>query len=133
MAYDFGFRGYGLNPFKNMYTMYSRNWNNVVQFAKDVSGYSTYENTKKSNAAQIDYDEYIKRGNERAFADWKKNVPGRSIRYPELSYPGAVYRADTGIARSSYSNDSALSNFAGNVVYRGAGLYHVAGGLSRRM
>lgn len=133
MAYEFGLHGYGLNPYRNLKTMYSRNWNNVKQFFGDVSGYNQYKQTQRSNQVQIDYDTYLRRGNERALADWKRNVPGRQIRYPELSYPGAIYRSDTGVARSMYSSDSALSNFAGNVVYRGAGLYHVAGGVSRRM
>lgn len=133
MAYDFGFSGYGWNPFRNAYTMYSRNWNNAKQFFGDVTGYNQYKQTEASNNAQIAYDEYIKAANHRALADWQRNVPNRKIAYPELSYAGAIYRADTGIARSMYSNDSALSNFAGNLAYRGAGLYHVASGMSRRM
>lgn len=132
MAYDFR-PHYGLNPWKNMISVYKGNWNNAKQFFGDVSGYNQYKQTQKSNQAQIDYDTYLRRGNERALADWHRNLPGRQIRYPELSYPGAIYRADTGVARSMYSSDSALSNFAGNVVYRSAGLYHVAGGVSRRM
>jgi len=133
MAYDFGFSGYGYNPYKNLRTMYSRNWNNAKQFFGDISGYNQYQQTKASNQAQIDYDNYIKAANERALADWHRNVPNREIAYPELSYAGAIYRASTGIARSYYSNDSALSNFAGNVAYRAAGLYGVAGHLSRRL
>lgn len=93
-----------------------------------LTGKSAARYTKASNQAQIDYDQYLRVGNVRAYNDWQKNVgsKGRTIRYPELSYPGAIYRADTGIARSMYSNYSADANYYGNLPYRGAGLYGIA-------
>lgn len=101
-----------------------------------ISGLVGYDQTRatiESNKAQIAYDEYLRAGNERAYNDWKKNVPGREIRYPELSYPGAVYRADTGIARSNYSNDSAYASNYRSLVYGTAGLYGVAGRAMRSL
>lgn len=96
-------------------------------------GYDQAKATIESNKAQIAYDEYLRRGNERAYNDWKKNVPGREIKYPELSYPGAMYRADTGIARSGYSNDSAYSNNYRNFVYGTAGLYGITSRAARTL
>lgn len=98
-----------------------------------VTGKTQYENTIASNQAQIDYNEYLRRGNERALADWHKNVPNRQIKYPELSYAGAIYRANTGTARSMYDIDSASANYYGNLGFRLAGLYGIASRVSRWM
>lgn len=113
--------------------MNSWNWrqNPLVSFFKDISGYSQAETTAKSNQAQISYDEYLKNANKQALAMWQKNVPGRSIAVPGLSYPGAIYRADTGVARSMYNSDLAMSNFAGSAPYRTLGLYGVGSRVSR--
>lgn len=43
---------------------------------------------------------YQKHDYERQLRDWKKNVPGRTIRYPALSYPGHIRALDTGISQS---------------------------------
>lgn len=47
---------------------------------------------------------YQRSGYERQLADWKRNTPGRSIRYPELSYPGRIRALDTGISQSYASS-----------------------------
>lgn len=57
---------------------------------------------------------YQKAGYERQLADWKRNVPGRQIRYPELSYPGHIRAADTGISQSYASSVSTAAGLAGN-------------------
>lgn len=115
--------------------IYSRGMDAIKEIGYDMLGYNQYLNTKKSNDAQIAYDAYLREGNLRAYNDWQKNVgsKGRTIRYSELSYPGAIYRADTGIARSYYANDSARANFYGNAFYRTAGLYGIAGRMSRTL
>lgn len=115
----------------NMKTDWMYKQNPLVDFLKDISGYNQYETTAKSNQAQIAYDEYLKKQNEMALEMWHKNVPGRSIAVPGLSYPGAIYRADTGIARSMYNSDLALSNFAGSAPYRTLGLYGIGSRVSR--
>lgn len=101
----------------------------------DLTGYTQYQNTKASNDKQIAYDDYMSGGNSRAYQDWMKNVgskgQGRTIRYPELSYPGAMFGYSTGIARSVYNSDSAFANFAGNLPFRGAGLYGIGSRVSR--
>lgn len=98
-----------------------------------ISGYKQYKNTQRSVQAQISYNDYISRGNARAYADWKKNVgsKGRTIRYPELSYSGRIYQASTGSTRAMYDSDNAYGNFIGNVGYRTAGLYGITSKLSR--
>lgn len=47
---------------------------------------------------------YQKQAYERQYEDWKRNVPGRTIRYPELSYPGHIRALDTGISQSYASS-----------------------------
>lgn len=102
-------------------------------FFKDVVGYTQRNNTKDSLQAQIDYEQYLKRGNERALADWQKNVgsKGRTIRYPEFTYPGQIYRSDTSIARAIYDQSTSDANFFGNIPYRASGLYSIASRFSR--
>lgn len=99
----------------------------------DVFGYTQYQNAKASNDRQIEYNDYMSRGNSRAYQDWMKNVgsKGRTIRYPELSYPGAMFGYYTGSARSMYNSDSAFANFTGNFPYRAAGLYGISSRVSR--
>lgn len=98
-----------------------------------VTGKTQYDNTIASNQAQIDYNEYLRVGNERALADWKRGFPGKEIRYPELSYPGAIYRTNTGTARTMFDSDSATANYYGNLGFRLAGLYGIASRVSRWM
>lgn len=116
------------------------NWSNfynehLKDFAEQLLGYRQMSNTQQSLSAQIDYEQYLKRGNERALADWNKNVgsQGRTIRYPELSYAGQIRRADTSIARASLDYDTASANYWGNLPYRTAGLYGIGSRLSRSL
>lgn len=53
-----------------------------------------------SQAKQRELYRYQRGGYERQLADWHKNVPNRSIRYPEQSYPGYIRSLDTGISQS---------------------------------
>lgn len=112
--------------------------NPLVKFWYDMTGYSQARNTELSTKKQISYNDYIKGGNARALADWNRHVgskglPGYhpTIRYPELSYAGAIYRADTGSYRAGLDADTAYSNYYGNLPYRSAGLYGVASRVSR--
>lgn len=110
-------------------------YNPYVDFGSMISGRKQMQNTQQSLSAQIDYEQYLKRGNERALADWNKNVgsQGRTIRYPELSYAGQIRRADTSIARASLDYDTASANYWGNLPYRTAGLYGIGSRLSRSL
>lgn len=109
--------------------------NPYVEAGYVLSGYKQMQNTQQSLSAQIDYEQYLKAGNERALADWNKNVgsQGRTIRYPELSYAGQIRRADTSIARASLDYDTASANYWGNLPYRTAGLYGIGSRLSRSL
>lgn len=106
-----------------------------LQFIEDLSGYSQYKNTQNSTQTQIDYNNYLKGGNARALVDWQKNVgsQGRTIKYPELSYAGQMYRADTASTRAMFDADTAGSNFFGNLPYRAGGLYGISSRLSRSL
>lgn len=110
-------------------------YNPYVDFGSMISGRKQMQNTQQSLSAQIDYEQYLKRGNERALADWNKNVgsQGRTIRYPELSYAGQIRRSDTSIARASFDYDTASANYWGNLPYRTAGLYGIGSRLSRSL
>lgn len=105
----------------------------IREFGSNVLGYTQYQNTRKSAETQISYEQYLRRGNERALADWHKNLPGRRIRYPEFSYAGQIARADTAIGRLGYESDSAYANFYGNLPYRTAGLYGIGGRVARSL
>lgn len=101
-------------------------------------GYNQYKSAEASNTAQIKYNDYLRRGNERALQDWNKNVgskglPGShpTIKYPELSYAGAMYKANTGSTRSMYDTYTASANYYGNLPYRGAGLFGIGSRVSR--
>lgn len=88
---------------------------------------------RMSTNAQIGYEQYLRQGNERALADFRKNVPNRQIRYPELSYSGQIARSNTAIMRNSMDYAGADANYWSNLPYRGAGLYRTASPLSRFM
>lgn len=105
------------------------------QYVQNMFGYTQMRNVEKSTTAQIDYEQYLKGGNERALADWYKNVgsQGRTIKYPEFSYAGQIYRGDTAIARAGFDYSNAAANYYGNLPYRTAGLYGIAGKLSRTL
>lgn len=96
-------------------------------------GYTQMKNTQASLQKQIDYEQYLKQGNERALRDWHKNVPGRSIRYPEHSYAGQIQRANTSIARAGFDYATADANYSGNTPYRVAGLYGIGTRLARML
>lgn len=98
-----------------------------------LTGRTQMRNTQKALTAQMNYDQYLAKGNERALADWHKNVPGREIVYPEFSYAGQIYRANTSIARAGLDYDTAGANYVGNLPYRAGGLYGVASRSSRRL
>lgn len=112
---------------------YSRQVNAIWDWIDTATGKKQMDYIQQSNQTQIDYNNYLARGNERALADWHKNVPGREIKYPELSYAGAIYRANTGSARSMYDNDIASANYSGNLAFRLAGLYGIGSRLARWM
>lgn len=119
------------NIFRYAYDVDYRNaWR---QLSDMVTGKTQRDNTQASLQAQIDYEQYLRAGNERALADWHKNVPNRQIRYPELSYPGQIYRANTSIARAGFDYSTADANYYGNLPYRVAGLYGIAGRISRTL
>lgn len=107
--------------------------NNFWKFGEMLSGKTQRDNTQASLQAQIDYEQYLKQGNERALADWHKNVPGREIRYPELSYAGQIRRADTSITRAGLDYSTADANYYGNLLYRGAGLYGISSRVARTL
>lgn len=100
-------------------------------YAEKLLGYTQMKNTQDSLNAQIAYEQYLKQGNERALADWHKNVPNRQIRYPELSYAGQIRRADTSITRAMLDYSTADANYYGNLPYRTVGLYGIGSRLSR--
>lgn len=53
-----------------------------------------------SQAKQRELYRYQRAGYERQLRDWHKNVPGRTIRYPEQSYAGHIRSLDIGISQS---------------------------------
>lgn len=57
-----------------------------------------------SQAKQRELYRYQRGGYERQLRDWHKNVPGRSIKYPEQSYAGHIRSLDTGISQSYASS-----------------------------
>lgn len=121
------------------FTDYKNNWYAGFlagpRLISDVLGYTQFSNARKSYKAQIDYEQYLRGANERAFKGWQRTYgrKGLSIKYPEFSYPGQIKRSDTAIARNMFDYSSAGANFGGNILYRGAGLYGVAGRLSRSL
>ena len=117
----------------NPYSMDNIIKNYVKPWAMSVLGYNQLKNTEESVNNQISYEQYLRSGNERALEDWHRNVPNRQIRYPELSYPGQIRRADTSIANLGISYDTAYQNYTGNLLYKSMGLYGVPGRLYRSM
>lgn len=116
--FKYGFRSYYI----------SHDWPGHV--LGSLLGFRQTSNEQASNRAQISYEEYLKGGNRRAIADYHRNVP-RPMRYPELSYPGQVYRSDTAIARNLFDYDTAGANLYGRSLYGTAGLYGVGSRASR--
>lgn len=74
-----------------------------------------------SQEKQRELYRYQKKGYERQLEDWHRNVPNRSIRYPELSYPGHIRALDTGISQSYASSVGTVSHLVGQ--YVGIGSY----------
>lgn len=123
----------GPYPFAYGNNGYSRLVDSAWDWFDMATGKKQMDYIIKSNQAQIDYNTYLANGNARAYADWKKGFPGKEIRYPELSYPGAIYRANTGSARSMYDIGIADSNYTGNLAFRLAGLYGIGSRVARWM
>lgn len=107
--------------------------NHFYKIGSMLSGKTQRDNTQASLQAQIDYDQYLRAGNQRALADWHRNLPGRSIKYPEFSYAGQIRRADTSIARAGFDYNTADANYYGNLPYRAAGLYGIFSRVSRTL
>lgn len=66
-----------------------------------------YGSNMYSELKQREFYKYQKNAYERQLEDWHRNVPGREIRYPELSFPGRIRAADLGLSQSyarSYSH-----------------------------
>lgn len=113
--------------------------NNPIAYVfGSMFGYNQYKSTEASTKAQISYNDYIKRGNERALADWNKFVGSKgvagshpTIQYPELSYSGRIRQADTGSYRAGLDSYTASANYYGNLPYRFAGLYGISSRVSR--
>ena len=111
------------------------NWNHWYDNLDTLFGYRSYKDTLAKNQLQIDYNQYMANANTRKLADWNKNVgsQGRKIAYPELSMAGAIFGYNTGVGSAYLSNDIAYSNYAGSHLYRGMGLYGIAGRVSRSL
>lgn len=58
---------------------------------------------------------YQRGGYERQLADWQRHNPGRTIRYPELSYPGRIRALDTGISQSYFGSVGTSSHLVRNL------------------
>lgn len=122
----YGYRAYWLAHEAPMY------------YLSRLLGFHQTKQQQKSELAQIDYNEYLKAGFNRQLSDWKRNVGSKgvsgyrpTIRYPELTYPGQIYRTDTATARAMYDYDIAGSNVYGRSLYGSAGLYGVGSRVSR--
>lgn len=97
-----------------------------------------------SQSQQRDLYRYQRNAYVRQEKDWHKNVPGRSIRYPELSYSGHIRALDTGISQSYASSVGTgarlTGQFAGGSIYasnqyglsRGGSLFSQSSGRSSR-
>lgn len=112
--------------------------NPIAYVFGSMFGYNQYKSTEASTNAQIAYNDYIRRGNERALADWNKNVGSKglsgshpTIKYPELSFAGQMRKADTGSYRAGLDAYTASANYYGNIPYRAAGLYGIGSRVSR--
>lgn len=114
---------------------YTMPWyRDAARYVSDmVTGRRQKENTQQSVAYQISYNDYLVRSNARAYRDWQKNVGryGRKIKYPGLSYPGQIYKANTATARAMLDADTASANYYGNLPFRLAGVYGITSRLSR--
>lgn len=122
-----------VNAYSLGYDILTGRRNPYVEVGGMFTGRTQMKNTQASIQAQIDYEQYLKAGNERALRDWHKNVPGRYIKYPEFSYAGQIYRADTSIASAGFNYDNAFANYVGSFPYKSAGLYGIGSRLSRSL
>lgn len=111
-------------------------WKNVEAIWNgfgSLLGITQGHNQQESIATQMDYEQYLRNANERALADWHRNVPNRTIKYPEFSYEGQIRRADTALTRLGLDYDTTYANMTSGAFYKGAGLYGVGSRLTRRM
>lgn len=120
---------------QGMYTLYRDIRGNYSPWKLEdmITGYTQMRNTQKSLSAQMNYDQYLAEGNKRALADWSRNVPGRTIKYPEFSYAGQIMRANTSLARAGLDYSTSSANYYGNLPYRAGGLYGIGSRMSRRL
>lgn len=125
----------GLEYYTGHKPIYNQMISGITKLGKDMLGYSQWQNSKKSYQAQIDYEEYIRKANQRALDNWYRTYgsKGLTIKYPEFSYSGQIVRSNTAIARNMFDYASSDSNMYGNLPYRAGGLYGVTGGLFRRI
>lgn len=79
-----------------------------------------------SGYKQREISRYTQGGYERALADWNKNVAsqGRVIQYPELSFPGSIYREQTNQAISYVNSAQAVANMATGAYTAGMSAYN---------
>lgn len=68
-----------------------------------------------SQRKQRELYQYQRGGYERQLRDWHKNVRGRSIKYPELSYQGHIRAIDTGISQSYAGSIGSVAGLARNL------------------
>lgn len=107
-------------------------YNNPLAYVfGSIFGYNQQKAMQASARSQQDYEAYLKKANLKAYEQWKKNVPGRSIANPEFSYPGQAYRSSTAYTRAGYDYVNAGYNYYGNLPYRGAGLFGITSKFSR--
>lgn len=78
-----------------------------------------YGSNMYSQYKQRELYRYQKHDYERQLRDWKKNVPGRTIRYPALSYPGHIRALDTGISQSYASSLGSAAGIGTALGYSG--------------
>lgn len=97
------------------------------------SAVSTATNLFNQNA-QRDLYNYQGEGYQRALDDWNKNVgsQGRTIKYPEQSFEGALKARDVGIAQSYSSSIATGANQVNQAAYYSQGLYSANLGKSSR-
>lgn len=115
--------------------LYQTYVNNKRTILSDVTGKTERDNEKAQYQNQIDYEQYLRSGYERQLEDWYRNIgipQGLTIRYPELSYAGQIYRSGKNIANSGLGYSSADARYSRSF-YGAAGLYGVASKLSRRL
>lgn len=98
-----------------------------------ISGYDAVKAKEAEYKNSIGYYQYLKAGYDRQYEDWKKHVgsQGRTIRYPELSYPGLSFGASKNISNNYFGIDATYANYTASAPYRAGGLYTLFSRTSR--